>query len=89
MGMGNIVGLTEQSTKVTGWMIKRMVKESSLFKVKFIKDSFKTTKQLKESTLQQMEDKDMKDSLKIKNIKAVANYIKKDYMSMKEALRIT
>jgi hypothetical protein len=36
-----------------------------------------------------MEDKDMKDSLKIKNIKAVANYIKKDYMSMKEALRIT
>jgi hypothetical protein len=44
MGMGNIVGLTEQSTKVTGWMIKRMVKESSLLKAKFIKDFFKTTK---------------------------------------------
>jgi hypothetical protein len=44
MGMGNIVGLTEQSTKVTGWMIKQMVKESSFLKAKFIKDSFKTIK---------------------------------------------
>lgn len=86
---GNILGPTEQFMRVVGRTIKLMVKESLQLMAKFIRESSRMIKYSEESIILQMEEKDMRDNLKTKNIKDKENSIRKDCILMKEALPIT